>query len=96
MSKHTSNRSAGNDGSWFLEAVGANPRQASSTEAVAELEAENSAPEDLVSVGVGAAEPDVTIELSSFDGDPGTSTSSFHPVPATPPPPAVLDSGAPG
>ena len=90
MSKHTSNRSAGNDGTWFLEAIGASPRPPSSTEAVADLEAENASPDDLVAVSVGADDPDVTVELSSFDGDPGTSTSSFHPVPATPPPPAVL------
>ena len=90
MSKHTSNRSAANDGTWFLEAIGASPRPASSTEAVADLEAENAAPDELVAVGVGADDPDVTVELSSFDGDPGTSTSSFHPVPAPPPPPAVL------
>lgn len=95
MSKQTSNRSTGNDGTWFLEAIGAAPRPASSTEAVAELEAENTMHDELAAVAVGADDADVTVDLSSFDGDPGTSTSSFHPAPAPPPPPAGIAVEAP-
>lgn len=73
MSRHTSNESGGNDGTWFLEAVGARDRTPSSIEAVEQLESEN-----VDTIGDAAA---------TFDGDPGTSTSSFHPVPAPPPPP---------
>jgi hypothetical protein len=101
MSKHTSNGSDGSDGSWFLEAVGAKERPPSPSEAVADLTAENA----LVDVrGSVAAEgddafahaqkplapiPDPSVHMA-FDGDPGTSTSSFHPVPAAPPPPEVI------
>ena len=89
MSKHTSNRSVGNDGTWVLEAIGASPAPASSSEAVAELEAENATVDELAGVSVGPAPEDLTVEISSFDGDPGTSTSSFHPIPAPPPPPTI-------
>lgn len=78
MSKNTSNASNGNDGTWFLEAVGAMPKAPTPSEAIAKLEEENTLPgEMLVTADVGATREE---DLVEFDGDPGTSTSSFHPV----------------
>ena len=87
MSRTTSNGSHGNDGSWFLQAVGAKERALTPIESVAELEAENTATdiEAMTTVPAPAA------PLVAFDGDPGTSTSSFHPVPVAPPPPNLDD-----
>jgi hypothetical protein len=87
MSRTTYNGSNGNDGSWFLEAVGAKERQPTPIESVAELEAENTA----MDIGVMATVPAQALPLVAFDGDPGTSTSSFHPVPSLPPPPTLDD-----
>ena len=82
MSRNTSNASSGangNDGTWFLEAVGAMPKAPTPSEAIARLEEENTLPgEALVTADVGATADVPRVE---FDGDPGTSTSSFHPVP---------------
>ena len=90
MSRTTSNGSDGNDGSWFLEAVGAKERTPTPIESVAELEAENTATD----IGVLATMPAQATPLVVFDGDPGTSTSSFHPVPVAPPPPTLEDDPA--
>jgi hypothetical protein len=93
MSRHTSNGSEGNDGSWFLEAIGSKPKPASSSEAVAELTAENTLPDTpaVARIQVDPASSPIpaslAIGVTTFDGDPGTSTSSFHPVPQVPPPP---------
>ncbi|MGI9528434.1 MAG: hypothetical protein ACR2NG_01885 [Acidimicrobiia bacterium] len=92
MSRNTSNQSGGNDGSWFLEAIG-QTKAPTASEVVADLEAENTIVDD----------PEISIHLdqhanteeraaalvaaNSFDGNPGTSTSSFDPVPTPPPPP---------
>lgn len=90
MSRNTSNESRGNDGSWFLEAVGATPKQPQPSETLSDLEAENSSPDDAAPAAAVAA---ATTEVMSFDGDPGTSTSSFAPVatkaPPPPPPPTA-------
>ncbi|HSJ70282.1 MAG TPA: hypothetical protein VLA29_01400 [Acidimicrobiia bacterium] len=83
MSRNTSNGSDGSDGSWFLEAVGARKKAATPIEAVAELEEENTRTQDVIA---GAPEPARTMAMT-FDGDPGTSTSSFAPVPVVPRPP---------
>jgi hypothetical protein len=83
MSRNTSNGSDGNDGSWFLEAVGAKKKTATSIEAVAELEDENTRSQNVIA---GRPEPARSIAMT-FDGDPGTSTSSFAPVPVVPRPP---------
>jgi hypothetical protein len=94
------------DGSWFLEAVGAKKPAPSPIESIAELERENTlvdlpavslspgnsvvesgeTPEPSASI---AAKSDVdVIEMTSFDGDPGTSLSTFDPVPDLPPMPS--------
>jgi hypothetical protein len=109
MSRNTSNQSHGADGSWFLEAVGAKPPTPKPSESVAELSRENTdvdededtqlsldapeAPSDRTFDQLdSAAEPTVT--TMSFDGDPGTSTSSFDPIPVAPPPPDLEDLSA--
>jgi hypothetical protein len=84
MSKNTSNGSDAVDGSWFLEAIGAKPKQPSPSEAVAELTAENTL---IDTPATEPAPPPVSVVEMSFDGNPGTSTSSFHPVPVLPTPP---------
>lgn len=84
MSRHTSNTSGGSDGSWFLEAVGAKEKEPGSIEAVERLELENTTP-DLPAVDPDSSPADS--DEAFFDGDPGTSTSSFHPVPVPPPSP---------
>lgn len=88
MSRHTSNQSASNDGSWFLEAVGAKEKSPTPIESVERLEQENTTEAEAVTVGA-TPEP----ASATFDGDPGTSTSSFHPVPAPPPPPDLEHPG---
>lgn len=84
------------DGTWFLEAVGAQVPSPTSLESVVELTRENAIPEldgpDASAVSHHGA-PDVDAQhtvLISFDGDPGTSTSTFAPVPEPPVPPPVL------
>ena len=81
MSRNTSNESRGSDGSWFLEAVGAVPGPPTPSEVVAELDAENTHVDDLEPVAVTAA------QVVTFDGDPGTSTSSMAPPQAPSPTP---------
>lgn len=91
MAKHIPVDQDHEDGSWFLEAVGAKERPPSPIESVGELERENTLVDTPI---VGGADPsglrpnDVEIELTSFSGDPGTSLSSFHPVPEPPPMPS--------
>lgn len=95
MSRNTSNQSGGNDGTWFLEAIG-QTKAPTASEVVAGLEAENTLVDD----------PEIAIDLdehadteehaaalvaaNSFDGNPGTSTSSFDPVPTPPPLPPEI------
>ncbi len=83
MSRNTSNGSDGSDGSWFLEAVGAKKKTPTSIEAVTELQEENTRSQEAIA---GPPEPAPSI-ATTFDGDPGTSTSSFAPVPVIPRPP---------
>ncbi len=101
MSRYTSNGSDGNDGTWFLEAVGAKPRAQLPSEAVAELTAENTLADIPVVLAPDSAPTQATAERSAptiieFDGDPGTSTSSFHPVPVPPPAPDLEHPDAAG
>ena len=87
-SRHTSNGSGGSDGSWFLEAVGAKEKAPTSIEAVERLESENvERLSETRHAAVSPEAPNAPDTAVAFDGDPGTSTSSFHPVPAPPPPP---------
>ncbi len=82
------------DGSWFLEAVGAKPQTPQGSESLAELERENTLESERSSTESGTtpdapAAPEVerasrTSEFISFHGDPGTSTSSFDPIPPPP------------
>ena len=93
------------DGSWFLEAVGARPRSPRPSETLAALERENALESDLRSAEsvMGLPEQDThdadnarsESEFISFHGDPGTSTSSFDPIPPPPvaPPGLFRDSG---
>ena len=93
------------DGSWFLEAVGVKKAAPSSIESIAELTKENTLVDTpVVSPDVPPVvdtlekpidEPaekanNVVIEMTSFDGDPGTSLSTFDPVPELPPLPANI------
>ena len=92
MSRTTSNQSGGNDGTWFLEAIG-QTKAPTASEVVADLEAENTIAEDpeiAIDLDQHAETEERAVALvaaNSFDGNPGTSTSSFDPVPAPPPPP---------
>jgi hypothetical protein len=109
MSRNTSNQSHGADGSWFLEAVGAKPPTPKPSETVAELSRENTEADDDENTELSLEAPDAsrdttsrqvesaaetTVSTMSFDGDPGTSTSSFDPIPAAPPPPDLEDLSA--
>ena len=78
MSRNTSNQSGGNDGTWFLEAIGAMDRTPSPIEEVERLEAENTVVDTPSITPVPQAAPDM-----AFDGDPGTSTSSFRTRPTS-------------
>jgi hypothetical protein len=74
MSRQDDNRVAGNDGSWFLEAVGAAPQPPKSSDAVAALEIDNT-----VTDGDAVAPPmDHTTPVTTFDGGTGTSTSTYE------------------
>jgi len=81
MATQDNNKSVGNDGSWFLEAVGALPPSPTPSEAVAALELDNTLP-DIASV---PASRSPEIAFSSFDGSTGTSTSTFEPARGAPP-----------
>jgi hypothetical protein len=108
MSRNTSNESHGADGSWFLEAVGAKPPTPLPSETVAELSRENTSAADEIELAEDAKHSDdvhspepglavpATVSVMSFDGDPGTSTSSFDPIPVAPPPPDLDDLSALG
>lgn len=74
MAKHNDNKGTGNDGSWFLEAVGAIPPALRPSETVAALEHDNSATDR------SSAAPPVDDEMASpsFDGGTATSTSAFE------------------
>lgn len=93
MSRYTSNQSGGNDGTWFLEAIG-HVRAPTASEVVAGLEAENTVvddPEIAIDIDRHADAPiEALVASNSFDGNPGTSTSSFDPVPPPPPLPPDL------
>ncbi len=66
-------REPGNDGSWFLEAVGVVPAAPTPSEAIAALESENTLPQVPANgAGMGV--------LATFDGSTGTSTSTFSRV----------------
>ncbi len=81
MATQDNNRNSGNDGSWFLEAVGALPPSPTPSEAVAALELDNTLP-DIASVPASRS-PEIAV--SSFDGSTGTSTSTFEPARGAPP-----------
>ncbi|GMR03144.1 MAG: hypothetical protein BMS9Abin20_1511 [Acidimicrobiia bacterium] len=96
MAKQTPTGPSPDNGTWFLEVVSAKSPSPTPSEAIAELTRENTVP-DLPAHDTEASppsEPDnVEILLVSFDGDPGTSLSSFDPIPALPsPPPDLLGS----
>jgi hypothetical protein len=74
VAKHNDNKGTGNDGSWFLEAVGAIPPPLKPSETVAALEHDNT--ESDSSPAAPRFDDDVT--SSSFDGDTATSTSAFE------------------
>lgn len=79
MTEQHDGEGSGSDGSWFLEAVGASPPSPTPSETIAALETENT----LVEM---AAVPASTTPLASFDGETGTSTSTYdRPTDATPP-----------
>ncbi|MFV1999997.1 MAG: hypothetical protein ACC654_06500 [Acidimicrobiia bacterium] len=94
MAKHRPLEAGVEDGSWFLEAVGAQPPPAGASESLSELQCENAEPETFVanvepesSTGGSVDVPDTTY----LDGDPGTSTSSFDPIPDIPQTPEGLE-----
>ncbi len=74
MAKHNENKGTGNDGSWFLEALGAIPPSLKPSETVAALEQDNTESDP------SPATPRVDSEAasSSFDGVTATSTSAFE------------------
>jgi len=74
VAKHNDNKGTGNDGSWFLEAVGAIPPPLKPSETVAALEHDNTESDP------NPAAPPVDAEStpSSFDGGTATSTSAFE------------------
>jgi len=88
MAKQDDSNGSGNDGSWFLEAVGAAPPAPTPSETVTALEMDNTIP-DLASVTPGT---DDGVALTSFDGGTGTSTSTFE-RPREPVPAVIDDTG---
>jgi len=74
VAKHNDNKGTGNDGSWFLEAVGAIPPPLKPSETVAALEHDNTESDP------NPVAPPVDAEStpSSFDGGTATSTSAFE------------------
>ena len=75
MAKHNDNKSTGNDGSWFLEAVGAIPPPLKPSETVAALEHDNIASDPSPAT---APIDDDGSSSSSFNGGTATSTSAFE------------------
>ena len=98
MAKQPPQKPAQDDGTWFLEAVGAKTPAPTPIEAVEELTRENAIPELDSPQEPSPAHDDTAsvcrnqIERITFDGDPGTSTSTFAPIPEPPPPPPVVAS----
>jgi len=98
LAKQPPQKPAQDDGTWFLEAVGARAPSPTPIEAVEELTRENAIPELDSPVEPPQANNDTApvrqdqIQQATFDGDPGTSTSTFAPIPEPPPPPTVLTS----
>lgn len=76
MASQDDHKGSGNDGSWFLEAVGAVPPSLTPSETVAALELDNTRPD----MGVGAETESPATTTSAFDGSTGTSTSTFEPA----------------
>jgi len=76
MATHKDHGDSGNDGSWFLEAVGALPPSLTPSEAVAALELDNTLPD----IGATVPSDSPTGSTSVFDGSTGTSTSTFEPA----------------
>ena len=74
MAGQDDNKGSGNDGSWFLEAVGAVPPAPTPSETVAALESDNTVP-DLTQVSPATEHGE---SHTSFDGSTGTSTSVFE------------------
>jgi hypothetical protein len=74
VAKHNDNKGTGNDGSWFLEAVGAIPPPLKPSETVAALEHDNTE-SDLTPATLPV---DDDTASSSFDGGTATSTSAFE------------------
>jgi hypothetical protein len=101
VDKQNNDSGSGNDGSWFLEAVGAVPAAPTPSETVASLERDNTLTEGEPAVSGSTSE----LVFSSFDGSTGTSTSAFVPpeslpldltsdetdVTTSPPEPEVID-----
>jgi hypothetical protein len=74
MSRQDDNRVTGNDGSWFLEAVGAASQAPKPSDTVAALEIDNM----LTDGEAGAASMEHTAQVAAFDGGTGTSTSTYE------------------
>lgn len=81
MAKQDEHKASGDNGRWFLEAVGAVPAAPTPSETVAALESEN-APPDVDAVT--PPESTTTIATTTFDGNTGTSTILFEPVRSPP------------
>ncbi|GMQ92905.1 MAG: hypothetical protein BMS9Abin12_0382 [Acidimicrobiia bacterium] len=80
MATQDDNKGSGNDGSWFLEAVGAVSPPPTPSEAIAALELDNTLPETAAVLPSGSQ----AVTITSFDGSTGTSTSTFEPIGGTP------------
>jgi hypothetical protein len=80
MAKQDEKKGSGNDGSWFLEAVGAVPSAPTPSETVAALELDNTVTDISPVKATYAPEPEVAYEqaIASFDGGTGTSTLAFE------------------
>ncbi len=76
MANKDDHRGSGNDGSWFLEAVGALPQAPTPSETVKALQLDNTLPDMGTVVKVKSLQTTTT----TFDGSTGTSTSTFEPV----------------
>ncbi|MDK1017966.1 MAG: hypothetical protein QGD89_00990 [Actinomycetota bacterium] len=79
MTKRKQHRDSGNDGSWFLEIVGALPPAPTPSETIAALETDNTLPEIAPTLAPGTENPP-TVTLTPFDGSTGTSTSTYEPA----------------
>jgi len=93
MAKHPPVEAGFEDGSWFLEAIGAKTSTPKTRETLAALESDNAVPDAATAeshpeslTGGSVAE----VRSGYLDGDSGTSTSSFDPIPDIPPTPEGL------